>query len=149
MEQREPAMKKTSIITVLLLAVAVWRLTCPALVRVRASVMPGSPHFLILNPIRSGKANSVARSLLELLQSGNATGASERFPLIGKKVVDENMLPPIRSWVLDDVVADPDGGLDFEYLYSDAMGRTGGFIWVYCIKGTDGVWTVRRLVRVT
>jgi hypothetical protein len=144
-------MKRISIITVLFLLVAVtaWRLTCPALLRVRASIMPGSPHLLILNPIRSGRANSTAHLLLEFLQSGDAAGAAERFPMIGKKVIDENILPPIRSWVLDDVVADPDGGLDFEYSYFEASGRPGGYIWVYCIKGTDGAWTVRTFNRVS
>jgi hypothetical protein len=77
--------------------------------------MPGSPHLLILNPLGSGQANSVAQSLLEFLRSADATDAAKRFPLIGKKVVEENILPPIRSWVLDDVVADPNSGLAFEY----------------------------------
>ena len=143
-------MKRIFIITMLSLfgAVTVWRFTCPVLLRVHPSIMPGSPHLLILNPIRSGQANSVAYSLLEFLRSGDATGAAKRFPLIGKKVVEENILPPIRSWVLEDVVADPKAGLNFEYLYSDASGRAGGYIWVYCIKGTDGAWTVRTLNRV-
>src|ERR1700730_1055610 len=132
-------MKRILITTMLslLVAVTVWRFTCPALLRVHPSIMPGSPHLLILNPIRSGQANSVAHSLLEFLQSGDAAGAEKRFPLIEKKMVEENMLPPIRSWVLEDVVADSKGGLNFEYLYSDASGRAGGYIWVSCIKGTD------------
>lgn|ERR1035437_1098506 len=144
-------MKRILIITVLLLlvAVTVWRFTCPALLRMRPSIMPGSPHLLILNPIRSSAANRAAHSFLELLQTGNASDVSKRFPMIGKNVVEENILPPVRSWVLDDFVADPDGGLDFEYLYSDTIGRTGGYIWVYCIKGTDGAWTVRTFNRVT
>jgi len=144
-------MKRILIVTILLLLVAVilWRFTCPALLRIRTSIMPGSPHLLILNPSRSGSANSVAHSLLEFLRSGDAAGAAKRFPLIGKDVVEENILPPIRSWVLDDVVAEPNGGLDFEYLYSDTSGRSGGYIWVYCIKGTDGAWTVRTFNRVT
>jgi hypothetical protein len=143
-------MKRVFIITMLslLAAVAVWRFTCPALLRVRTSIFPGSPHLLILNPIRSGQANSVAHSLLEFLRSGDATGAAKRFPLIGKNVVEENILPPIHSWVLEDVVADPKEGLNFEYLYSDISGRTGGYIWVYCIKGTDNAWTVRTFNRV-
>jgi len=137
------------IVLSLLVAVTLWRFTCPALLRVHPSIMPGSPHLLMLNPIRSSAANSAAQSLLEFLRSSDSTGAAKRFPLIGKNVIEENILPPIRSWVLDDVVADPDGGLDFEYLYSDTNGRTGGYIWVYCIKRTDGAWTVRTFNRVT
>lgn len=147
----EDQMKRILIITVLslLAAVTVWRFTCPALLRVRPSIMPGSPHLLILNPICSNAANSAASSFMESLQSGNVSDVSKRFPMVGKSVVEENILPPIHSWVLDDVVADPDGGLDFEYLYSDTTGRTGGYIWVYCIKGTDGAWTVSTFIRVT
>jgi hypothetical protein len=143
-------MKRIFIIAMLSLfgAVTVWRFTCPVLLRVHPSIMPGSPHILILNPIRSGQANSVGHSLLEFLRSGDAAGAAKQFPLIGKNVVEENILPPIQSWFLDDVVADPEGGLDFEYLYSDTRGRTGGYIWVYCIEGTDGAWTVRTFNRV-
>jgi hypothetical protein len=144
-------MKRIFIITIfsLLVAVTVWRFTCPALVRVRTNIMPGSPHLLILNPIRSAQASSVAHSLLEFLRSGDATATAKRFPLIGKRMVEENILPPIRSWVLEDVVADPKGGLNFEYLYSDASGSPGGYIWVYCIRGTDGAWTVRMFNRVS
>jgi hypothetical protein len=85
-----------------------------------------------------------------VLQSGNASDVSKRFPMIGKNVVDDNILPPIRSWVLDDVVPDPNGGLDFEYFYSQGTSsRTVGYIWVYCVKGADGVWTVRTFNRVS
>lgn len=143
-------MKRIFVITMLsLVTVIAWRFTCPALLRVRTNNMPGSPHLLILNPIRSGEAKSVANSLLESLRSGDATNVARRFPLLGKNVIEENISPPIRNWVLDDVVADPTGGLDFEYLYSETSGRTGGYIWVYCIKGTDGGWTVRTFNRVS
>jgi hypothetical protein len=133
----------------LLVAVTVWRFTCPALLRVRFSVVPGSVHLLVLNPIRSSAANGAAVSFLKLLQSGAASDLSKRFPLIGRGVVEQNILPPIHSWVLDDVVADANGGLDFEYLYSlGTSSRKEGYIWVYCVKGTDGVWTVRTFNRV-
>jgi len=138
----------TSVLS-LLVAVTVWRFICPALIRVRFSVMPGSAHVLVLNPIRSRAANSTALSFLKLLQSGAASDVSKRFPRIGKDVVEQNILPPISSWVLDDVVADPNGGLDFEYLYSQGKSsRNEGYIWVYCVKGTDAAWTVRTFNRV-
>ena len=136
-------MKRIFLITMLflLVAVTVWRLTCPALLRVRFSIMPESAHLLVLNPIRSSAANGAAVSFLESLQSGN--------PMIGKNVVENNILPQIRSWSLDDVVADPNGGLDFEYLYSQGTSNSKeGYIWVYCIKGTDGTWTVKTFNRV-
>lgn len=144
-------MKRKFIIAVLMLLVAttVWRFTCPTLIRVRTGILPASAHLLVLNPLRSSAANTVALSFLELLQLGNASDVSKRFPMIGKNVVEDNIMPPIRSWVLDDVVAEPNGGLDFEYLYSQGTSnRMEGYIWVYCIKGTDGAWTIRTFNRV-
>jgi len=144
-------MKRILLITglFLLVAVTVWRFTCPALLRVRFSIMPGSAHLLVLNPIRSSAAKGAAISFMESLQSGNAADVSKRFPMIGKDVIESNILPQIHSWSLDDVVADPNGGLDFEYLYSQgASNSKEGYIWVYCIKGTDGAWTVKTFNRV-
>lgn len=143
-------MKRIFLVTLsLLVAVTVWRLTCPALVRVRKGALPGSSHLLVLNPIRSGAANRAARSFLDLLQSGKASDVSQRFPMIERSVIEENILPPVHDVVLDDVVANPDGGLDFEYLDSQrTSSRGGGFIWVFCIQGTDGAWTVRTFNRV-
>ena len=145
-------MKRILITTVLslLLAVTVWRFTCPALVRVRFGIFAGSTHLLILNPIRSSAANRTAISFLEALQSGDASDVSKRFPMIEKNLVKDGIFPRIRDWVLDDVVSDPNGGFDFEYMYSQRASGSmeGGYIWVYCVKRTDGAWTVRTFNRV-
>lgn len=102
----------------------------------------------MLKSVKESVRRMTSHLQLEFLRSGDAAGAAKRLSLIGKKVVEENILPPIRSWVLEDVVADPKARLNFEYVYSDASGRAGGYIWVYCIKGTDGAWTVRTFNRV-
>jgi hypothetical protein len=151
MEQRGPAMRRILVLVLLVVGavITIWRLTCPALVRLRFGVMPGSAHLLILNPIRTGAANRSSIALLELLRSGDIADLSRRFPLLDKALAEENLLPPLRSWVLDDVVVDPGGGLDFEYLYSSTSNsKMGGYIWIYCVKGNDGAWTVKRFNRV-
>jgi hypothetical protein len=130
------------------LALALWRLTCPALIRYHPSIFAGGAQFVVVNPIRAGAARASAESLLKFLRDKDVAGASRSFPLLDKKLLEEDALEPPIRWRLDDVVEDPGGGLDFEYVNETKSNAMGGYIWIYCIKDSNGAWTVSRYERV-
>jgi len=128
------------------LIILIWRLTCPTLIRL-GSVMPGGTR-MVINPLRTSAPRRAAESLLELLRAGNVAGVHQEFPLIDQQeVLDYSIDPPTR-WTLSDIVEDPDGGLDFEYLNSTSAAPEGGYIWIYCVRDIRGAWTVAKFNRV-
>jgi len=134
---------------VAVICLIVWRLTCPALVRLRTGPMAGSTLILVPNPIRSGAAKRPAEELLQLLRAKDAASASRRFPKLDKRELEDNMINPPTRWTLDDEVADANGGLDFEYLNATATNdEMGGYIWIYCVRDSGGAWTVSKFNRV-
>lgn len=144
-------MKKLFVIiaTMACIAVLVWRFTCPALVRIRTSIFAGSTLVLVLNPIRSQSARNSAESLLEFLHTKDALGALKRFPLLDRHELEDSILNPPTHWTLDDVVAEPGGGLAFEYINATASHEDmGGYIWIHCIRNSQGIWTVSSFDRV-
>ena len=129
--------------------VFIWRLTCPALVRVTTGPMAGNTLILVLNPIRSGPAKKSAEELLRLLQAKDTEGASRQFPLLDRRELEDNMIDPPTRWTLDDIVADPNGGLDFEFLNATAThDDMASYIWIYCTRDKQGSWTVSKFNRV-
>jgi hypothetical protein len=128
--------------------VFIWRLTCPALVRVSNGPMAGNRLILVVNPIRSGPAKKSAEELLRLLRTKDTEGASRRFPLLDRRELEDTMIDPPTRWTLDDIVADANGELDFEYLNETASNAMGGYIWIYCMRDKQGGWTVSRFNRV-
>jgi len=126
----------------------VWRLTCPALVRVRSGPMAGNTLLLVPNPLRSGPAKKSAEELLVFLRSKDREGASKRFPLLERRNLEDNMIDPPTRWSLDDIVANTNGGLDFEFLNETASHPMGGYIWIHCTRDKLGSWTVSQFDRV-
>jgi len=110
--------------------------------------MAGETLILVSNPIRSRPAKQSAEELLRLLQAKDIEGASRRFPLLERNELEDTMIDPPIRWILDDIVADPNGGLDFEYLNETTSNATGGHIWIYCMRDKQGAWTVSRFNRV-
>jgi len=110
--------------------------------------MAGNTLIIVSNPMRSGPAKGSAEELLRLLQARDIEGASRRFPLLERHELEDNMIDPPTRWILDDIVADQNDGLDFEYLNETASNAMGGYIWIYCTRDKQGGWTVSRFNRV-
>jgi len=58
------------------------------------------------------------------------------------------MIDPPTRWSLDDIVANTNGGLDFEFLNETASHPMGGYIWIHCTGDKLGSWTVSQFDRV-
>jgi hypothetical protein len=138
-----------TISVVVFLSLVGWRLTCPALIRFRSGPMEDSTLALVPNPIRSGQAMRAAGTLLKLLRDKDSAGVARMFPALDAAALRTDTINPPVRWALKDIVAEQDGGLDFEYLDATANERDlSGYFWIYCARDAQGVWTIRRYERV-
>jgi len=125
------------------------RRSCPALVRIRTEGLPETHHILILNPLRSRKAERSAEAFLGLLQTKDVLRVYRAFPLIDKKKIEFDVSDPPVDWKLDDVVESENGTLGFKFFYAPAHGsERDSNIWIYCVRDKLGNWTVSRYDRV-
>ena len=137
------------VVVVGLIALFAWRRSSPALVRIRTQGMPETHHILILNPFQSREGKRCAERFLALLETKDVQQISRAFPLIDKKLIEFDASNPPVDWKLDDVVESAHGALGFKFFYAPAVGgERGSSIWIYCVRDTQGNWTVSRYDRV-
>jgi hypothetical protein len=140
------------LVETMLVGIVLWRLTCPALIRLRLDPLPGARHVLVLNPFLTHEARDSAETLLKLLHNKNLNEAFRRFPLLNRKQLEFDVLSPPSEWSLVDVVrgSGPSEEIVFVYLYkskSDPDGCCNNIVF-YCTRAQGSRWTVGRYSRV-
>jgi hypothetical protein len=111
--------------------------------------LPGDVHILIVNPFKTWEAKHASDTFMKCMSNGDAKCILNKFPLLDKKAVVDDLSPPPVYWVLDGVWRDENGNLGFKY-YDKTAGEEdlGGYVVINCARDFRGNWTIYDYMRV-